>query len=220
LVPWERVFLAGKGSAKCARNQILPKLIGWTNWQAEIRKVEKMKFFVGLASFIADCISINHIPHIQEKIGEMIGWTNIIEGCIYGAEAHAVTDPKGLLIPNERILRSARTLDGEQIWPSFAEIVRIISGAGIVMTPSALDFENAEIAPILEKYFKTTKFGAKDRARIFRLAWDSVGENFGSRQLQYEYYHGGDPVRIKTSLFTSEDLEPYKELVRNQLSRM
>jgi 4-hydroxyphenylacetate 3-monooxygenase oxygenase component len=220
LVPWNRVFLTGKGAAKYARNQILPKLTGWTNWQAEIRKVEKMKFFVGLACFIAECIAIDQIPHVQEKIGEMIAWTNIIEGCIYGAEAEAFTDSTGVLIPNERILRAARTLDGEKIWPRFAEIVRTISGAGIVMTPSEEDFDNKETAPIVDKYFRTSKFSAKERTRIFRLAWDAVGENFGSRQLHYEYYHGGDPIRIKSSFFTSEDLEPYKKLVRNQLSKM
>ena len=32
--------------------------------------------------------------------------------------------------------------------------------------------------------------------RLFKIAWDLAGDAFGTRQLQYERYYVGDPVRI------------------------
>jgi len=37
---------------------------------------------------------------------------------------------------------------------------------------------------------------ARDRIRLFRLAWDATSSSFGARQAPYERYFFGDPVRV------------------------
>ncbi len=49
--------------------------------------------------------------------------------------------------------------------------------------------------------------------RLFKIAWDLAGDAFGTRQLQYERYYVGDPVRILARTFGSYDRCECQELV-------
>ena len=47
---------------------------------------------------------------------------------------------------------------------------------------------------------------AEERIRIFKLAWDATGTQFGQRMLQYERYYAGDPVRVGASYYLDHDV--------------
>ncbi len=49
--------------------------------------------------------------------------------------------------------------------------------------------------------------------RLFKIAWDLAGDAFGTRQLQYERYYVGDPVRILARTFLSYDRTECQELL-------
>jgi len=59
---------------------------------------------------------------------------------------------------------------------------------------------------ILEKALATSQADAKDRSKLLNLAFDLSSSGFGQRQLMYEYYHGGDPMRIRSKHYLDEDL--------------
>jgi len=46
---------------------------------------------------------------------------------------------------------------------------------------------------------------AQARIRLSKLAWDATGTQFGQRQLQYERYYAGDPVRLGASIYLMQD---------------
>ena len=76
-----------------------------------------------------------------------------------------------------------------------AEALRLIGSSGLIMTPTEADFENAALAPYLDRYLQGRDgLAAKDRVRVFKLAWDLLGEAFGSRSLLYEHFFAGDPI--------------------------
>ena len=60
---------------------------------------------------------------------------------------------------------------------------------------------------------------ACNRIALFRLAWDMALCAFGSRQVLYERFFFGDPVRMASALYTSYDKEPYKRRVQAFLDR-
>ena len=57
------------------------------------------------------------------------------------------------------------------------------------------------------------------RIRLFRLAWDITGNAFGSRQLLYERYFSGDPVRLTAGRYVNYPKEPLMERVRELLGQ-
>jgi aromatic ring hydroxylase len=87
------------------------------------------------------------------------------------------------------------------------------------MTPSENDFANPEIAAYLEKYLSGKNLPARERVQLFKLAWDMIGEPFGSRQLQYEWFYSGDPYFTRTRFFHSPVTGEYKEMVNRVLKR-
>jgi anthranilate 3-monooxygenase (FAD) / 4-hydroxyphenylacetate 3-monooxygenase len=87
------------------------------------------------------------------------------------------------------------------------------------MTPTEGDFANPEIAAYLEKYLRGKDLSARDRVQLFKLAWDMIGEPFGSRQLQYEWFYSGDPYFTRTRFFRSPITREFKSMVDRVLKR-
>jgi len=94
-----------------------------------------------------------------------------------------------------------------------AEVIRQLSGSGLIMTPTEQDFRNPEIAPYLERYLQGKELGARARVQLFKLAWDMLGEQFGSRQLQYEWFYAGDPLFTRARFYHSPAVAQYKAMV-------
>jgi catechol 2,3-dioxygenase-like lactoylglutathione lyase family enzyme len=57
------------------------------------------------------------------------------------------------------------------------------------------------------------------RGRLFHLAWDVACRSFGARQVLYERFFFGDPVRMMSALYNVYDKEPLMERVRAFLAR-
>ena len=54
---------------------------------------------------------------------------------------------------------------------------------------------------------------------MFRLAWDTAISAFANRQVLYERYFFGDPVRMAGALVTSHDRTEYMDRIRSFLKR-
>ena len=62
------------------------------------------------------------------------------------------------------------------------------------MTPTEKDFRNPELGQVLSQYLRGANISAEERVGIMKLAWDAIGEQFGSRSLLYEWFFAGDPI--------------------------
>jgi 4-hydroxyphenylacetate 3-monooxygenase len=58
----------------------------------------------------------------------------------------------------------------------------------------------------IARYYQGAQTEARERIRLFRLAWDLVGEAIGSRQELYERFFSGDPVRNLAARYRMYDL--------------
>ena len=60
---------------------------------------------------------------------------------------------------------------------------------------------------------------AIDRVQLFKLAWDLIGEPFGARQLQYEWFYAGDPYFTRARFYRSPITNDFKAMVTRLLKR-
>ena len=72
---------------------------------------------------------------------------------------------------------------------------------------------------MLDAYLDTDTATARERVRLFRLAWDAACSSFGGRQVLYERYFQGDWMRNAGLLLSIYDREPLMEQVREFLER-
>ena len=54
---------------------------------------------------------------------------------------------------------------------------------------------------------------------LYRLAWDVAGSAFGGRQVLYERFFFGDPVRMASALVDATDLKPLAARIDEFLKR-
>ena len=97
------------------------------------------------------------------------------------------------------------------------DALRLIGSSGLIMTATEADFANPEVAPLIRRYLRGRDgVGAADRTRVFKLAWDLLGTEFGSRSLHYEHFFAGDPINNRLLYWNL----PHKDRAQAMAQRM
>jgi anthranilate 3-monooxygenase (FAD)/4-hydroxyphenylacetate 3-monooxygenase len=210
-VPWDRVFIY-RDVALC--NAMYPDsaLRNHTSHQTNIRALVKMQFAVGVAMQVARSIKADGFLHVQQMLGELLGYVEIIKSGLSRSETEYETTEVGTLRTSLAPLQALRTFM-PTAYPRVVEIIQTIAAGGFMMMPTGADFNVPELEKDMELYYQGAGISSLDRVRLFKLAWDLAGEGFGQRLLQYERYYAGDPVRLLASNYLSYGDKRPEELV-------
>jgi aromatic ring hydroxylase len=234
LVPWERVFVAGDVETY---NQMLPSFPGYLVLQAVIRGAAKLRFLTGVAGLVAQASGRTRIPRYQEMLGELVGLVELAEGLVRAtagevvwranhwqghpsasADDHAAPGPEG----KERGSHGSVGFAAIQLFfPDAAgratNIIRTLGSSALIMTPTEQDLANPELRPSLDLYLQGAHVSAAERMRIMKLAWDTIGTEFGSRQSMYEFFYAGDPFNNRIRYSGSPRFEECVAMARRLL---
>jgi 4-hydroxyphenylacetate 3-monooxygenase len=204
-VPWERVFVHNDVALAQAQWHAIPTHV-FQNYQCQIRLAVKLRFLLGLAGKIAETNGIAGFPQVRDTLGQLAAETAMVEGMLVGMEASG-SHYGSYYVPNRKLLYSAMVLT-QQLYPKFVVTLRELSGGGMIMLPSSIeDFGNAEIAAHIEQTQRSPVTDAVGRVKLFKLAWDAVGSEFGSRHLQYEMFYAGATMVTRAHAFRTYDWE-------------
>ena len=213
LVPWDNVLLyrdiercnaayARTGAAAAMAHQVL------------VKNVVKTEFLLGLVALLARTIGAEDFQHVQEKQAEI--WVNLetMRAFLRAAEADAALDEWGVLRPAWNPLDAARNLF-PRLYPRMIEIVQQIGASGLVAMPTEADLAGP-LAADIRRYFQAARAEAFERIPLFRLAWDTCLSAFGARQVLYERFFFGDPVRMAGALVQAHEheIDEYTERIR------
>jgi 4-hydroxyphenylacetate 3-monooxygenase len=204
LVPWENVLLY-RNVEHCNQAYARTGAVVHMAHQVVVKNIAKCEFLLGLASLLVDSIGVETFQHIQEKLAEI--WVNLetMKAFLRTAEADAALDEWGVMRPAWEPLDAARNLF-PRLYPRMVEIIQQIGASGLVAMPTERDV-TGPLAEDIKKYYQAARAEAFDRIPLFRLAWDASLSAFASRQVLYERYFFGDPVRMAGALVTSHNAQ-------------
>jgi 4-hydroxyphenylacetate 3-monooxygenase len=190
-VPWERVFIFGdvgllNGAATGTHYS------AHSSHQGATKNLAKCEFVLGLALLMTEALGNKHLPHVEDRIGELMLNTTLTRALMRAAEADAKLDEWGVMCPDPVTIESTRNLF-MTAYPRMIEILQLLGSSSFMITPSEADFDGP-LAGDIERYLATDTISARDRVRLFRLAWDVAGSSFGSRQVLYERFFASDPL--------------------------
>src|SRR5579872_5672397 len=191
LVPWERVFLL----YDVDRLNSVPHVTHSTAhsaFQGAAKNLAKCEFVLGLALLMTEALGNAHLPHTEERIGQLMLYTELMRSCMRAAEADAELDRWGVMAPAILPSESTRNLM-MTCYPRMVEILHLLGSSSFLLTPSEKDFAGP-VAPQIEQYLATDKKTAAERVKLFRLAMDVAVSGFGSRQVLYERFFASDPL--------------------------
>jgi 4-hydroxyphenylacetate 3-monooxygenase len=157
-----------------------------------------------------------HLPHSEERLGELIMYTELMKACMRAAEADAELDEWGVMCPAPMPIETTRNLF-MTAYPRMVEILQLLGSSSFMITPSEADFRSP-LAPAIEQYLATDTASARDRVKLFRLAWDIAGSAFGSRQVLYERFFASDPLTRARALLAQYPKEEVVGRVREFLA--
>ncbi|HEY3110391.1 MAG TPA: 4-hydroxyphenylacetate 3-hydroxylase N-terminal domain-containing protein [Chloroflexota bacterium] len=196
LVPWENVFVYR--DVVLTRAQFFDTAAhALGNTQAQIRLAAKLKFLIGVARKIAATNRIDELPQVQEKLGDLGSIAAIVEGMVLAAEATCQVDRFGVAVPNRRFLYAPMGLQAE-LYPRAVQLLRELAGGGVIQVPSSYkELVEPETRDDVRRYVRSTGVPSEERVKLFKLAWDLVGSEFGGRHSQYEMFYAGAPYVAK-----------------------
>jgi len=216
VVPWDRVFLYGD-VALLNNTSIATHYSSHSAHQGAAKNLAKCEFVLGLALLMTETLGNAHLPHTEDRIGELMLTTVMMKACMRAAEADAKLDEWGVMCPDSVPIESTRNLF-MTAYPRMIEILQLLGSSSFMIAPSEADF-HGPLADDIEQYLATDTSSARDRVRLFRLAWDVAGSAFGSRQVLYERFFASDPLTRARALATIFPKGEVMDRVRNFLQR-
>jgi 4-hydroxyphenylacetate 3-monooxygenase len=119
----------------------------------------------------------------------------------------------------DRHLMYASQVQAQKMYPEVIQAIRQMTGGGVIMMPSSVeDFSSDETAGYIEKTQQSPVSSSKERVKLFKLAWDSIGSEFGSRHVQYEMFYSGAQFAVRNHSFRTYDWEKATDMVDRFLS--
>lgn len=207
-IPWERVFLCGEVKY-CGRLVARFAKTHRMNCGGAC-KVGYADLIIGGCQLLIEYLGLEKIPHIEEKMIEMVRISETSHACAIAAALKGREEPEGsgVFLPDDLFGNVAKLNIAHGFW----EIMKLagdIAGGGVVTMPSERDLKHPEIGPYIQKYFKAAA-PAEKRLRITKFLQNWVAGLHGAGT-----WHGaGSPQAQRVAIMSLTDFEHKKKLAK------
>lgn len=208
-VPAERVFLDGQAAyaAVFAHSLGLWERLGGVSFM-----VTQADELVGLASLIAEANGLTRVPHVREKIDEMMIHATLLRAGLEAALLHAHATPEGYYYPDDMYTNVAK-YHGAANFATMVRHLHDIAGGAVVTAPSMSDFDNPQLRPLLEKYMGTgPDISGEYRSKLFHAIRDLTADSFGGWHHVTNLQSGGGLFAQKLVTRKNYDIERARAL--------
>ena len=207
-IPWERVFL-------CGETKFCGKMV--TRFAKAHRmncggacKVGFADLIIGGTVLAAEYTGVDKVPHIQEKIIDMVRYSETSHACAIAAAMRGREEPKGsgVFLPDDLFGNAAKLNIAHGFW----EIIKNAGdiGGGLVVTmPRLKDLEDPEVGPMLKKAFAAAAPADKRlKVATFLQHWSAGLHGTGT-------WHGaGAPQTQRFMISVLTDFEAKKKMAK------
>ena len=181
-IPWENVLVyrdVKKATGFYAQSGFMPRY----TLQSGTRLAVKLDFLCGLFVRGIKANGTDEFRGVQAKVGELVGWRNLIWALTAALCHEPMQGP------------------GESVVPKleYATLIRLF-GTMAVPHARALFAEILGGAPLMVRFYRGSTGDAHDRIKLFKLIWDAVGTEFGSRHEWYEINYGGNQEQMRLDM--------------------
>jgi 4-hydroxybutyryl-CoA dehydratase / vinylacetyl-CoA-Delta-isomerase len=213
-VPCERVFLCGEwtSAGPIANNFANVNRQGYLG-----ADVGKLRLYIGAAQLVAEQNGVADVPHIRDKITEMIRLERAVWACGLAASLESRRHPSGYQIPDPVLTNAGKNICMEGHYLAARHLLEIAGGSPMT-APYVEDIRNPELRPYIEKYYRgADPAGALDRLRVMKLIRDLVASEYGGYWYTEIIHGSGSPAAEKIQMYREHDLDYCRELARNAL---
>ena len=196
-VPWENVLIH-RDIEKIKTFYPRSGFLAGYQFQGCTRLAVKLDFMVGIIAKALRAAGSDEFRGNQAMLGEVIAWRNLFWALSDAMAMNPTPWVGDTVLPNAQSGSAYRVFAGDA-FARIKEIVeKIIASSLIYLPSSAKDFKNPAIDPYLKRFVRGS-YGIdyKERIKIMKLLWDSIGTEFGGRHELYEHNYAGNHEDIR-----------------------
>ena len=214
-VPWERIFVDGDVEMCNKQFHATPAHV-FQSYQSMVRVKVKLQFLSAIAHRTTQTNGTTKFPQVREMLGQLASEAAMVDAFVDAMEVKG-TQVGPYFVPDRHMVYSAQVLT-QQMYPKVLNTLRELAGAGMIMLPSSVaDFAHPEISALIEKTQQSRATNSQDKVKFYKLAWDAVGSEFGSRHHQYEMFHAGASYVNKGHSYRTYDWRKVDRILQSML---
>jgi len=208
-VPWERLFLCGEWEfagdvANTFANVNRQGYLG--------ADVGKLRLFIGAAQLVAELNGVSNVPHIRDKIIQMIRLERAVWACGLAASLESHSRAPGFQVPDPVITNAGKNICMEGHYMAARHLLEI-AGGSVMTAPYAEDILHPDLQPYIEKYYRGAEPGnAMERLRVMKLIRDLVASEYGGYWYTEIIHGSGSPAAEMIQMYREHDLDACKAL--------
>lgn len=213
-IPWSDVFIF-RDIAKSNQFYDVTRTRHHTGHQGVVRGLAKAELLIGVADSLARNLGLSSFINVQEQLGELTTAYELIRGAVMLCEIEAQVDAEGVCNPSIHAIQAIRC-HFPKWYQKMLQTVQSLAAGSMLAVPHGDDFHNENEAS-LQQALQNPFLSPMDRGKLLNLAWDVSGDGFGQRQMIYETYHAGDPMRIAAAHYNNYDKKDMTDSVARVL---
>ncbi|MFC1824586.1 4-hydroxyphenylacetate 3-hydroxylase family protein [Thermodesulfobacteriota bacterium] len=209
-IPWERVFMCGEWQYAGLMANVFAT---WHRFTGLSYKGPVADLMLGSAQLIAEYNGVPDAKHIQSKIGELITYANTIR--VFAREsARECEILEEVAYPHQLNVNIGKHYFAEN-FHAMTKNVQEIAGGAVVTAPSSEDWNNPEIRPYIEKYYKGVDgVPTEDRLKALKLIKDLTASDEAGVWFFGTVHGEGSLEAQRISTYRGADLQPYVEFAK------
>ena len=199
-LPWEYVF--------SHRNPVLGDIyyvLGqFAFWKILTRMSFRAEIFAGAAQAIVDALGTDNIAAVRALVAEVLAYAAQLKGMIVAAVETAEPTESGVMLPNVDYVTAGR-LNAIVAYPKIMQVLRELSGQGLISRVPRATWERPDIGPLLDDYLPGHGFTARDKNRLFNLIWDMTCSPAAMRIALFENVNATPAAGLREQLYSVYD---------------
>ena len=211
-VPWEYVFSYKNKTL----GHIYTTLGQFAFWKIANRLAYRAEIFAGAAQMIVDALGTDHIPAVRAMVAEVISYAVILRGMMTAAVETAQLTESGVMLPNHSFVTAGR-LHAIEHYPRIMQILRDLSGQGLIGRVPREAWERADLGALLDEYLPGYKFAAREKNTLFNFIWDMTCSASAMRVALFENINATPAPALREELYRSHDRSNGMNLIRQRL---
>jgi 4-hydroxybutyryl-CoA dehydratase/vinylacetyl-CoA-Delta-isomerase len=198
-VPWDRVFFAGRPDLAGAAALTFVEFHRFT---AVSYKLPLLDAMVGAGIVIAKANGIERAGHVRDKLTWLGGYAETVRALTELAALRCKTE-NGIAYPDVFTTNMAKWTFAREFHQAI-ETVQDLAGGLLVTGPGGMDWNSAEVRPVLEKFLPGA-WPAERRMAVMNLISDLTTRLYGGYQAVLAVHAEGSIEAEKLAMFRAYD---------------
>jgi 4-hydroxyphenylacetate 3-monooxygenase len=184
-------------------------------WHILARLSYKAEIFAGAAQVIVEILGTENIPQVRDAVSEITAYATTLRAFVLAAEDTAAL-ANGVLVPSERFVTAGR-LHSVEGYPRVLQLMREISGQGLISRFSQRQLDDAAVGEMLREFLPGTGVSAEAKNRVFNFVWDLTCSANALRVALFENVNATPPAAMRARIYGSPYRRPWRDFVLEHL---